>query len=250
MQYYWKCEECDETNAYPDVKVCETCGAPMTPAAEQRVLREQREEAKRQAQLKKELERKRLEEQRARQEAERKRQERLKAAKQAEKERKKREQLEITLKKREEREQKIATALRKSLRLSSKLIRVAAALAVVATVVFFITNADNVDFRKSANTVSSNIHTEYLAHTVVKPSDMLGKNEEEDIESEKSNAELAEKHVSKAWDKATTQFSVTFDRMSNNIKKQANYLGKTFRPGDNIEKLFENISERISGGGD
>lgn len=250
MQYYWKCEECDETNAYPDVKVCETCGAPMTPAAEQRVLREQREEAKRQAQLKKELERKRLEEQRARQEAERKRQERIKAAKQAEKERKKREQLAIALKKREEREQKVATALRKSLRLSGKFIRVAAALAVVATIVFFITNADNVDFSKSANTVSSNIHTEYLAHIVVKPSDMLGKNEEEDIEPEKSNAELDEKHVSRAWDKAATQFSVTFDRMSNNTKKQANYLIKTFRPGDNIEKLFENISERISGGGD
>lgn len=250
MQYYWKCEECDETNAYPDVKVCETCGAPMTPAAEQRVLREQREKAKRQAQLKKELERQRLEEQRARQEAERKRQERLKAAKQAEKERKKREQLEIALKKREEREQKAATALRKSLRFSGKLIRVAAALAVVATIVFFITNADNVDFSKSANTVSSNIHTEYLAHIVVKPSDMLGKNEEEDIESEKSNTELNEKHVSRAWDKAATQFSVTFDRMSNNTKKQANYLIKTFRPGDNIEKLFENISERISGGGD
>lgn len=250
MQYYWKCEECDETNAYPDVKVCETCGTPMTPAAEQRVLREQREEAKRQAQLKKELERKRLEEQRARQEAERKRQERIKAAKQAEKERKKREQLEIALKKREEREQKAAIALRKSWRLSSKLIRVAAALAVVATVVLFIINADNIDFTKSANTVSDNIHTEYLAHTIVKPSDMLGKEEKEDTKSEKSNAEIEEKCVSRGWDKANTQFSAAFDSMSNNIKKQANYLGKTFKPGDNIEKLFEDISERISGGGD
>lgn len=94
MQFYWKCEECDETNAYPTVKFCETCGSPMTPAAEQLVLREQKEDAKRQAQIKKEKERKRLEEQRAKQEAERKRQEALRAAERAEKERKKREQLE------------------------------------------------------------------------------------------------------------------------------------------------------------
>ncbi len=35
MQAYWKCEECDEVNKYPQVKECETCGNYITPQAEE-----------------------------------------------------------------------------------------------------------------------------------------------------------------------------------------------------------------------
>ena len=44
---YWKCEECDEINPYPDARICETCGMPITPAAEQRALMEQKIQTKR-----------------------------------------------------------------------------------------------------------------------------------------------------------------------------------------------------------
>lgn len=39
MQYYWKCAECDESNRYPEMSFCESCGAPITKAEQQRVLR-------------------------------------------------------------------------------------------------------------------------------------------------------------------------------------------------------------------
>lgn len=39
MQYYWKCAECDESNRYPEMSFCESCGAPITNAEQQRVLR-------------------------------------------------------------------------------------------------------------------------------------------------------------------------------------------------------------------
>lgn len=126
MQFYWKCEECDETNAYPDVKECETCGAPMTAAAEKRVLLEQKEEERRQAQIKK---------------AER-------------------------LKKKEAREAKFALLFRKCTRFSSVLMRTLAIISVIFTVVLFVQNADKVDFDDSISVVSDNIHHEYLVHKI------------------------------------------------------------------------------------
>lgn len=38
MQYYWKCTECDESNRFPEMNFCESCGAPITNAEQQRVL--------------------------------------------------------------------------------------------------------------------------------------------------------------------------------------------------------------------
>lgn len=250
MQFYWKCEECDETNAYPSVKVCETCGSPMTPAAEQRVLREQKEEEKRQAQIKKEQERKRREAQRAKEEAERKRQEALKAAQQAEEERKRREQLERKLKQKEERERKFATVLRKCSSFSSGFMRTFAVLAVIVAVVLFIKNADDVNIGNSFNRISNNIHTEYIAHTIVEPNDEL----QIDVNAEDvpldEDLDVNEKRVSRVLNKVGIQFSSLFGGVSSNVENQLDYLKDTYKPAENISDLVEDIVEYISGGVD
>lgn len=250
MQFYWKCEECDETNAYPSVKICETCGSPMTPAAEQRVLREQKEEEKRQAQIKKEQERKRREALRAQQEAERKRQEALKAAQQAEEERKRREQLERALKQKEEREKKFASVLRKCTSFSSGFMRTFAVIAVVVTVVLLIKNADNVNLGKSFDRISSNIHTEYLAHTIVEPNNSTHDNVDVEADSSDEEFDVSEKRVSRVFNKVGIQFSSLFEGVSSNIENQFGYLKDTFKPGENISALVEDIVEYISGGVD
>lgn len=250
MQFYWKCEECDETNAYPSVKVCETCGSPMTPAAEQRVLREQKEEEKRQAQIKKEQERKRREAQRAKEEAERKRQEALKAAQQAEEERKRREQLERKLKQKEERERKFATVLRKCSSFSSGFMRTFAVLTVIVAVVLFIKNADDVNIGNSFNRISNNIRTEYIAHTIVEPNyelqvDVIA----EDVPLDE-DLDVNEKRVSRVLNKVGIQLSSLFGGVSSNIENQLDYLKDTYKPAENISALVEDIVEYISGGVD
>lgn len=247
MQLYWKCDECDETNPYPNAKVCETCGTPMSVAAEQRVLREQKEEEKRHAQIKKEQKRKRREEQQAKQEAERKNQKALRAAQQAEQKRKKREKHEQALKKREERETKLGYAVRKSTIFSSRLMRSFAVLAVVFTVFLFIKNADNVNLDNSFNAVSDNIHREYLAHTVV-INDGLQIDAEENVDVMELKTDKSNERVSRILNKLDAQLSIAFSGVSSNIGHQVSYLKNTYDPVDNISNLFENIVEFLSGG--
>lgn len=251
MQFYWKCEECDETNAYPSVKICETCGSPMTLAAEQRVLREQKEEEKRQAQIKKEQERKRREEQRAKQEAERKRQEALKAAQQAELERKRIAQLEQALKKREARETKFASILRKCTRFSSGFMRTVAVFAVVITVVLFIQNAENMNLNNSLHGISDNIHAEYLAHTIVKSADVSQGDVEIGEQTDQNGTSTEnEERVSRVLNKVEIHISSAFTSVSKNIEDQITYLKNTYKPADNIAALVEDIVEFLSGGVD
>lgn len=233
MQFYWKCKECDETNAYPSVKVCETCGSPMTPAAEQRVLCEQKEEEKRQAQIKKEQERKR--------------QEALRAAQQAEKERKRREELERKLKQKEEREKKFATVLQKCSNFSSGFIRMFAVLAVIVTVVLLIRNADHVSLENSFNRISSNIHTEYLAHTIAEPNSDVKVDDSIKSESLNEDLDMSEKRISRVFNKVGLQLSSLFEGVTSNIENQFGYLRDTFTPAENISALVEDIVEYISG---
>lgn len=271
MQFYWKCEECDEVNPYPSVKVCGTCGALMTPVAEQRVLQEQKEEAKRQAQIKKDEARKHKEELRAKQEAEKKRQETLRATQQAEKERKRLAQLEQILKRREARETKFAAVLRKCTRISSVWLRSLAVLAVIVTVILFAHNEERVKFDNVLQGASENIHYEYLAHTVIELVDasqessgnaeVTSYENEDNAEatsqegidnpadaSQVQSVEQTEKRVSRIVNKVDDQFSVAFSGVSTNVKDQLAYLKDTYTPGDNISNLFNKIVEFLSGG--
>ncbi len=248
MQLYWKCDECDETNPYPGVKVCETCGTPMSFAAEQCVLREQKEEEKRQAQIKKEQERKRREAQRAKQEAERKRQEDLRAAKQAEEERKRREKLERKLKQKEELEKKFATVLRKCSSFSSGFMRTFAVLAVIVTVVLLIKNADHVNLENSFDRISNNIHTEYLAHTIVEPNSDVEIDDSVESDSLNEDLDMSEKRVSRVFNKVGHQLSSLFEGVTSNVENQFGYLKDTFTPAENISALVGDIVEYISGG--
>lgn len=248
MQFYWKCEECDETNAYPTVKFCETCGSPMTPAAEQLVLREQKEEAKRQAQIKKEKEQKRIEEQRAKQKAERKRQEALRAAERAEQERKKREQLEQALKRKEARETKFASILRKCTRFSSGFMRTFAVIVVIATIVLFIQNAERVNIGRAFQGVSDNIHSEYIAHTIVKEESSLQEKPEDSDIPQQSTDSNDEERTSRVLNKITTQVPLAFNQVFSNIGNQVDYLKSTYKPAQNISEIVEDIVEFFSGG--
>lgn len=249
MQFYWKCEECDEINEYPNVKICETCGSPMTPAAEQRVLHEIKEEEKRQVQIKKKEERRRREAERAKQEAERKRQEALKIAQQAEEERKRIKQREKKLKQKEAKEKKLAFVLRKCANFSSGFMRTLAVLAVGLTVLIFIQNADDINFDNAFKRVSDNFHTEYLAHTVIKSNNTVQETENDDG-SEPSNEDLDvdKERNSRVQSKVGLQFSLIFEGVSSNIEKQFYYLKETFNPIANISALIEDIVEYISGG--
>lgn len=51
--FYWKCEECDESNPYPLIKICETCGAVITKKAEKNVLLEIEKVEKKQRKIEK-----------------------------------------------------------------------------------------------------------------------------------------------------------------------------------------------------
>ena len=131
MQLYWKCEVCDESNAYPNVKVCETCGTEMSAEAEARVLRE-----------KDELERKARELELAREAEERRRQA-------EERERLRRERLAAKLKALEAREKKLVSFLKGMTAFFNIAFKVLAAAAVVVAIVIFVSNGDDVDFKNS-----------------------------------------------------------------------------------------------------
>lgn len=247
MQLYWKCEECDETNAYPSVKICETCGTPMSAAAEQRVLREQKEEERRQAQIKKEQERRRREEERARQEAERKKQEALKAARQAEMERKRLAELEQKLKKKAAREAKFGSIYRKCSRFSSGMLRIFAVVAIILSVVLFVKNADRVKLEPAFERISNNIHSEYLAHTIVKENDSV-QISPEDSDTNDGIEDFNEERSSRVLSKVGDRLSVTFEGVLSNIDNQFQYMKGTYTPGRNIVDLFEDIVEFLSEG--
>lgn len=55
-RYYWRCEECDETNSYPEVTECESCGAPIPEAELQRIQKEIKAEEERKEQQRRERE--------------------------------------------------------------------------------------------------------------------------------------------------------------------------------------------------
>ncbi len=44
MQMYWKCEECDETNPYPQKRICVSCGSPMSEQAKQKAIQNKKDE--------------------------------------------------------------------------------------------------------------------------------------------------------------------------------------------------------------
>lgn len=238
MQFYWKCEECDETNPYPNVKVCETCGSPMTPAAEQRVLREQKEEEKRLVQLKKEQELRRIQLEREKQELERKRQEAIKLAKKVQK-------IERRLKRREVLEKKLSKMLRFVSKFLSIFMRASAGLAVVVAVVVYVNNSDNLNMEKSFGIISENVQTEYLAHTIVVSDDdaQNSMNVEED-------SDATQKRVPREVNKVETQLSSLFEGVSSNIEDRYDYLYDTYDPAKNISALVEDIVEYVSGGAD
>lgn len=247
MQLYWKCEECDETNAYPSVKICETCGTPMSAAAEQRVLREQKEEERRQAQIKKEQERRCREEERTRQEAERKKQEALKAARQAEMERKRLAKLEQKLKKKAAREAKFGSIYRKCSRFSSGMLRVFAVVAIILSVVLFIKNSDRVSFEPTFERISNNFHSEYLAHTIVKESDSV-QISPEDFGMNVGIENFKEERSSRVFSKIGERLSVAVEGVLSNIDGQFQYMKGAYTPGRNIVDLFDDILEFLSEG--
>ena len=247
MQFYWKCEECDETNAYPSVKICETCGTPMSAAAEQRVLREQKEEERRQAKIKKEQERRRREEELARQEAERKKQEALKAARQAEMERKRRAKLELKLKKKAAREAKFGSIYRKCSRFSVGMLRAFAVVAIILCFVLFMKNSDRVSFESTFERISNNIHSEYLAHTIVKENDSV-KISPENSGINDASENFKEERSSRVFCKIGERLPVAVEGALSNIDDQFQYMKGTYTLGRNIVDLFEDIVEFLSEG--
>ena len=70
--------------------------------------------------------------------------------------------------------------------------------------------------------------------------------------SDSSDEELdvSEKRVSRVFNKVGIQFSSLFEGVSSNIENQFGYLKDTFKPGENISALVEDIVEYISGGVD
>lgn len=246
MQLYWKCEECDESNAYPQVKICETCGAPMTPAAEQRVLREQKEAERRQAQIKQEQERRLREAQRAKLEAEKKRQEALKAAKQAEEERKRIERLKKAMLQKEAREEKIVFVLRKCSRVACGIIRTFAALAVVVSVALFFQNMDNMNLERSLNGLSNRLYAEYLAHTIVDPDEDF---QDGGAAEETSGEELdvAEKRVSRVMNKVRIQFTSLLDVTSSNIRNRFDNIKSILSTDEDTSAQLDGATEYVTG---
>lgn len=249
MQLYWKCEECDETNLYPNVTVCETCGSPMTLAAEQRVLQEQKDEEKRQVQCRKEKERQRKKNLKAEKKEERQRKKVLKAIQQRENERKRVTQFEHILERREKSEKKFSNILRKCIHVLSKGLIYFAILSVIITVVLLFHNSANVNIYNSLQGVLKNIQVEYFAHTIVDE----GRTEQEDNVRKNNNAQVSfmgqsERRVSRVVNKIENQLPIPFMGVFLNIEEQIEYLKITYKPANNLVVLFEDIVEFLSGG--
>lgn len=239
MQFFWKCEECDETNLYPDVKVCGTCGTPMSQAAEQRVLQEQKEEAARQEQIRKEEERRRKEEERRRKEEERRRLAALKAAEEAEKERQRLAKLELALQRRSAREARISGIYRRLTRALSLCMVLLAALAMVFTVVLFVRDADQVRFEGVYRNTWETFRTEYFAHTTPSSDPWEEADPWDEPESGRS---------SRVLENVRAGIPPAFDTVFSNAREQFLYLRETYTPIENISALIDRIMEFLSGG--
>jgi len=227
MRFYWKCEDCDSENLYPDVTVCETCEKPMSAAEEKRVLQQMQEYEQQQEALRLEAERKRREEELARQEAERKRLAELEAARRAEEERKRKAEIERKLRLKLEPETKFCSIYSKTARILCAAMRIAAILAIVAGVVLAIANSDRLElFADNLYRLSANMREAYQAHTVL-------------TDSGESGSRLLH-NLGDILPAVKGVFS--------NVGRQAAYLWDSYTPVENITRLIADISEFLSGG--
>lgn len=226
MRFYWKCEDCDSENLYPDVTVCETCEKPMSAAEEKRVLQQIKEYEQRQEALRLEAERKRREEELARLEAERKRQAELEAARRAEEERRRKAELERQLRLKLERETKFSAIYTKVANFFCGAMRVAAILAIVAGIVLAIVNADRLDhFEAALMDMSANLHSEIQAHTLL------------------DTGESGSRVLHNLY-----RLPRAFAGVFSNLGQQVSYLWESYTPADNVAHLIEDVSEFLSGG--
>lgn len=200
MQIYWKCEECDEVNAYPQVTVCETCLAPITDRARRKAVAEGKAEELRIKTLAEEEERKRKEKYLAEIEAEKAKQ---------------------------------IAGIKKCLNFIRKCLSIAMISAVaLATVIIAFVMTENikaVDFDNELSNISTNIVTEYNAHTY----------------------NFAEKELNFDIDSLESAFAPA-KRIFRNVCEKAyyriEYLCDTYTPIENIKQLSDELTEYLVGG--
>ena len=262
MRHYWICDDCASENLYPDIKICETCGMEMTQAAEQRVLKDIKEEERRQEQLKKEQERRRKEELRKKREAEMKRRQEQLAAQQAEREKRRIAELERILRKKKEREQKIGNFIRKTTNFSRLAIKTSLIAMIIISAVILFKNFEKINFEEAFSNISQNVQTEYYAHTVVNNSVEEHPEGTETSSAQSESAQGAsgetvdgteseipnETRTLRSVKKVSDSFGPITSNVSSKIKNQSAYITSTFHPIDNTAKLISDIVEYISGG--
>lgn len=262
MRHYWICEDCASENLYPDIRICETCGMEMTQAAEQRVLKDIKEEERRREQLKKEQERCRKEELRKKREAEIKRHQEQLAAQQAEREKRKIAELERILRKKKEREQKFGNFIRKTTNYSRFAIKTSLIVVIIISTVILFKNFKKINFEEAFLNISQNAQTEYYAHTVVDNSINEQPEVTETSSAQSENTQGAsteavygtetemskETRILRSIKKFSDSFGPITSDVSSKIKNQSAYITSTFHPIDNTAKLISDIVEYISGG--
>lgn len=124
VKVYWKCEVCDDTNLYPDEKVCACCGAAITPQAKKQALED----------LAKALEKKKKDEENA---------ELIKKMREENEKRRQAEEKKILKKMHiREREEKTAAGIRKFTRISVYSMIAVLILMIALTVIVVITGGD------------------------------------------------------------------------------------------------------------
>ena len=247
MQGFWVCENCGDENGYPEDTVCGTCGEKRTPAAEQKAIDAIKKEEERLERERKEEERKRREEERALREAERKRQEEIKAAKRAEMERKRLAALQASRLKAEAREKKIADVSRGSSKFLTAVIRIAAVVLLVFSVVIFIRNNDDVKFKDSWNTIAENVQTEYYAHTVSKGNSSSVNYGNVTAYNGEASADGGER-ASRVAKKIGDQFSYVFREAASNVENEFTYLKDRFDPVGGFNRMIDTVVQFVSGG--
>jgi len=234
----------------------------MTQAAEQRVLKDIKEEERRQEQLKKEQERRRKEELRRKREAEMKRRQEQLAAQQAEREKRRIEELERILRKKKEREQKFGNFIRKTANFSRIAIKTSLIAMIIISVVILFKNSDKINFEEAFLNISQNVQNEYYSHTVVENpvEEQLEGAESSSTQSESAQSASTETvdetesgtpketRMLRSIKKVSDSFGPVTSNVSSKIKNQSSYITSTFHPIDNTAKLISDIVEYISGG--
>ena len=260
MQFYWKCEECDETNPYPNVKICETCGAPMSAVAEQAVLREQREEALRLERLQQELQRKRREEERARLEAERKKREARIAAQRAEAERLRLAARKERLRKQEEAAKKFGSFYLKSAKFLVGLLRSTAVLVIIVSVLLGIKYTERITFKPAFERIFNNIRSEYLIHTVAQPIDQAPDPLREEAAPDGAASSLPEgedpapdegaaakvKRKARGLHKLDEQLCIVAEGIIEKVSNRFRELKDTYTPVSNTVDLIKYFYRKVS----